>query len=334
MQWTTEIERAAADGDLSAMTTLGKLALIGQAGSLSPVEGTKLLLAAGERGNGEADSVISVLIAADARELRDWSLALGYLQRAAERGWPTAQKQLCLLACDRDLVMAVRAGRCDNSAWEQLRDSVDMPALLRSPPAVEALRTPRIRTFTRFASPAECGWMIERSRERMAPAQVFNWETGKAETHSSRTNSAVRFNILDTDFILALLRARIAGATQFARTSLEEINVLHYEAGQEFKRHFDWFNPADDASAAEIRTKGQRAATFLIYLNDDFEGAETDFPLIGWRYKGSPGDALCFMNVDEAGNPDRTTLHAGLAPAAGEKWLLSQWIRGIPGVGV
>jgi len=334
MQSTKEMERAAADGDISAMTALGKLSLIGQAGTLSAVDGTKLLLAAAEGGSGEADSVISVLIAADAKDLRDWSLALGYLQRGAERGWPSAQEQLCLVACDRSLVLAVQSGRREHAVWEKLRDSVDVPALLRAPPAVMVSKAPRVMTIRGFASPAECGWMIERSRARMTPAQVFDWQTGKASTHSSRTNSAVRFNILDTDFILALLRARIADATRFARTSLEEVNILHYEAGQEFKRHFDWFDAADESSAAEICAKGQRAATFLIYLNDDFEGAETEFPLIGLRYKGTPGDALFFLNVDEAGKPDRMTLHAGLAPATGEKWLLSQWIRGIPGVGV
>jgi hypothetical protein len=34
-----------------------------------------------------------------------------------------------------------------------------------------------------------------------------------------------------------------------------------------------------------------------------------------------------FANVDLVGNPDRSTLHAGLTPTQGEKWLLSQWIR-------
>ena len=42
-----------------------------------------------------------------------------------------------------------------------------------------------------------------------------------------------------------------------------------------------------------------------------------------------------FFNVDAAGQPDRRTLHAGLPPSAGEKWLLSQWFRdrGAPGFG-
>ncbi|HVV64565.1 MAG TPA: 2OG-Fe(II) oxygenase [Rhizomicrobium sp.] len=72
---------------------------------------------------------------------------------------------------------------------------------------------------------------------------------------------------------------------------------------------------------------GQRVATFLVYLNDDFDAAETSFLRLDWRYRGQKGDAILFWNVDQAGVPDSATLHAGLAPTRGEKWLLSQWIR-------
>ena len=59
-----------------------------------------------------------------------------------------------------------------------------------------------------------------------------------------------------------------------------------------------------------------------------FEGGETEFPAIHWRNKGAKGDAMFFWNIDGAGKPDRQTVHAGLPPASGEKWLLSQWVRG------
>ena len=46
------------------------------------------------------------------------------------------------------------------------------------------------------------------------------------------------------------------------------------------------------------------------------------------RWKGRAGNALFFWNVEPDGRPDRRTAHAGLPPTRGEKWLLSQWIRG------
>jgi hypothetical protein len=73
--------------------------------------------------------------------------------------------------------------------------------------------------------------------------------------------------------------------------------------------------------------EGQRAFTVLVYLNEDLEGGETDFPRVGLRHRGRKGDALVFRNVDAHGQPDRRTLHAGLSPSQGEKWVLSIWIR-------
>jgi len=71
-------------------------------------------------------------------------------------------------------------------------------------------------------------------------------------------------------------------------------------------------------------------ATFLTYLNAGFEGGETAFPAAQLRYKGQAGDGVLFANLDPAGRPDRRTLHAGLPPTSGEKWILSQWIRQPP----
>ena len=141
------------------------------------------------------------------------------------------------------------------------------------------------------------------------------------------SNSAALFDIVRTDLVLLAIRARICAASGFPPQQLEETNVLHYAVGQRFTRHFDFLEPGVAGFAEEIATKGQRVATFLIYLNSAFEGAETDFPLLERRFRPPAGGALFFSNVDATGAPDRKTLHAGLAPVSGEKWLLSQWIR-------
>lgn len=334
MDSETPIEEKAAAGEMAALLELGREALAGRSATRTPHDGAKLLLAAAEKGSADADCAISVIIAVDAKEPKDWSLALGYVQRAAERGSALARDQLCLLAADRDLAAAARADRCDERVWERLRDTVDITAKLKPPVLSTVFDSPRIRILEQFASEEECAWMIARGGARMGRAEVFDQQRGGGARDISRTNGAMMFGILDMDFVLALLRARIAEATRLPRASLEETNVLHYAPGQEFTRHFDFFDPTQEANAAEIAVKGQRVGTVLVYLNSGFEGAETDFPLLDWRYKGRPGDALFFLNVDDASKPDRQTMHAGLAPTRGEKWLLSQWIRGRPGVGL
>ena len=82
--------------------------------------------------------------------------------------------------------------------------------------------------------------------------------------------------------------------------------------------------------AAEMRLRGQRVATILLYLNDDYAGGETAFPELGIAHRGGRGDALLFFSADAAGVPDRRTVHAGLPPTTGSKWVLSQFIRSRP----
>ena len=329
-----EVEKLAAAGDVEALTQLGKEALVGRAGPRTPEDGARLLLTAAEKGSAEADALIAVLIAVDARETADWSLALGYLQRAAERGWAAAREQLGVLAADREIVRQASMGEPDSKTWERLRDTIDIASLLKPLPICAFSDSPRIGVIEKFAREAECNWMIARGRSNLKRAEVFDQSRGGRLLDNSRTNSATLFGFLDMDVVLALLRARLAHTAGFARTSLEETNVLHYAIGQEFSRHFDYYDPSREANAAEIAAKGQRVGTFLIYLNEGFDGGETEFAMLDRRYKGSTGDGLFFMNVDESGRPDPRTMHAGSAPTRGEKWLLSQWIRGVPGAGL
>ena len=80
----------------------------------------------------------------------------------------------------------------------------------------------------------------------------------------------------------------------------------------------------------EIEARGQRVATFLTYLSDDYDGGETEFTEVGFKFKARKGDALIFVNVDVNGAPDPMSMHAGLPPTRGEKWVLSLWLRGKP----
>jgi hypothetical protein len=135
----------------------------------------------------------------------------------------------------------------------------------------------------------------------------------------------------DLDLVILLVRARIAATLGTEVSSLENLQILHYAPGQSFEPHYDFLDPAVPGYAVEMQRAGQRKTTFLVYLNEDYEGGATDFPLLGLSYRGRTGDALMFANLDRAGEPDRSMLHAGLPPTRGEKWVFSQWVRQRPG---
>jgi hypothetical protein len=149
----------------------------------------------------------------------------------------------------------------------------------------------------------------------------------------ARTNSTAQFELVYMDLVLLLVRERLSDACGLPAAAMEVPQVLHYAVGQEFTPHLDYLHPELADQAADIAGGGQRAKTLLIYLNDGFEGGETDFPLLGLKFRGGKGDALMFTNILPGGAPDLRMRHAGLPPTAGEKWLFSQWVRDRPAPG-
>ncbi len=73
----------------------------------------------------------------------------------------------------------------------------------------------------------------------------------------------------------------------------------------------------------------QRMITFLLYLNDGYEGGETTFPELGIVNRGRQGDGLYFINSRADRSADRQMLHTGSPPTRGEKWIVTQFIRDI-----
>lgn len=257
-------------------------------------------------GDAESLTFAAVLAGLGVGEPQDWAAAVARLEEAARRGSAAARGQLDVLAAECGL---------------------DLQRWFAPPERERLLRAPRISTARGFLGEAACRWLVERARGRIAPALVFDPEVGGARQEKGRTNSAYELPFADLDLVFVAVRARIAAAVGVPQGALEPIQVLHYAPGQTFERHYDYLDTSVTGYAADVARRGQRIATFLVYLNDDYEGGETDFPLVGLSFKGRRGDALMFANVDPEGRPDRQTLHAGLPPTSGEKWLLSQWIR-------
>jgi hypothetical protein len=258
----------------------------------------------------------------------DWQSALVFLEQAAGLGHGLAQAELAALAGESELARAIQRGEIFTRDWTQLRHAVDLSQWLTPPPVRRLSARPRIATVEGIASPGLCDWLIERARPNLAAAEVYDHETGKQRIEEVRTNTACYFSWETSDLLIMMLRARMAGAAELAVHAMESTAVLHYTVGQEFFPHFDFLDVNKPGTAKDVAGRGQRVLTFLIALNDEYEGGETDFPELGKRWKGRKGNGLFFWNVEPDGTPDRLTRHAGLPPTRGEKWLLSQWIRG------
>lgn len=275
------------------------------------------LAVAAEAGDGAAAARLAVLTGMGLGVAPDWHRSLGWLGQAAELGFEPAMAEITLLA-----------GRSATESWTEAVCRIDIAPWLNAPRPRPLSDGPAIFAIDGFLSPAVCDWIVARAEALVAPALVYDPDTGSGRRESVRTNTAAQFDLGKMDVVLAIVRERIARAVGMPVPGLEWTQVLHYAVGQTFDWHVDWLDPALPGYAADLAIRGQRIATLLVFLNDDFEGGETAFEAGNIRHRGRKGDALLWANTLPDGSIDRRTRHAGLPPTKGEKWVLSQWLRG------
>ncbi len=324
------LARAGSAGDAEALSLLGLRLLTGSDAPFLPSDGVRLLSDAAAAGDAEAAGRLAVLIGGGIYARQSWPVALDCLQRSAELGSADAQAQLRILAGAEGGDEPSGPG-----AWGALRQRVDLAAWTTAPEGVVLSDAPLIKSFAELAPRAACDWVIQQSRGRLVRAELYDPQSGRpVHSEETRLNRIANFGLADTNLLNILIQARIAAAMGVPFDHFESFAALHYVVGEEYGEHYDFLDPAIPGYAAEIARMGQRVATCLIYLNADFEGGETEFPLLGLHYRPErAGDALVFINA-AGGTPDRRTMHAGRPPASGEKWVLSQFVRNKPVVGV
>jgi prolyl 4-hydroxylase len=188
---------------------------------------------------------------------------------------------------------------------------------LAVPEGERLCEAPALTRFAGLLSPAECAWLAEAAAPMLAPAVVVDPVSGRQRPDPVRVCDSAGFTWpLENPAVHALNR-RLAAASGTAPEQGEPLQVLRYRPGGEYRPHFDaipgFANP--------------RAMTFLVWLNEDYEGGETLFPTPGLKLKGRTGDALLFRNTGPDGRRDPAAGHCGLPVTAGEKLIASRWIR-------
>lgn len=233
---------------------------------------------------------------------QSWDEALALLSQAAEAGEPDAERQLGLVG------------------------KAPIADLLEPPEADLLSDISQIGACAGFAPPGFSEWLIDRAADRLVEASVNSAGEGPAV----RTARDAAFDPKQRDVVLAIMQERAARLIGIPVKFHEPPNVISYEPGQEFSLHADFIDPRAPEYQQELQVLGQRTATIVTYLNEDFEGAETYFPDAQVKWRGATGDAIVFSNVGPDGSPDFNTRHSGLPPTSGRKWVLSQWIRSKP----
>lgn len=199
---------------------------------------------------------------------------------------------------------------------------------------------PRAFLYHNFLSKKECEYLMDLAKPHMAKSTVVDSKTGQSKDSRVRTSSGM-FLKRERDEIISNIEKRIADFTFIPVDHGEGLQVLHYEVGQKYEPHYDYF-------LDEFNTKngGQRIATVLMYLSDVEEGGETVFPaakgnyssLPGWNewsdcakkglsVKPKMGDALLFWSMRPDASLDPSSLHGGCPVIKGNKWSSTKWMH-------
>ena len=173
-----------------------------------------------------------------------------------------------------------------------------------------------------FLSPAECQAIIDLAKRKLRPSTITQAE-GYADFRTSRTCD---LSYLDSPVVKSL-HDKIHTTLGLAHGSTEPMQAQHYAVGQEFKAHTDYFEPGSEEYRRFAKERGQRTWTFMIYLNQQCEGGETEFPELNKRFKPVQGRALLWNNLKPSGHPNPRTLHLSHPVQSGEKWVITQWFR-------
>jgi prolyl 4-hydroxylase len=322
--WTKSLDWLVSAARLGNARALTQLALMAHGAAPDPLR-TNLLLAAATRDFAPAQYLLgNELRAADNPRHRE--IGMAWIGTAAQGGDPSARAEAAL---DQALARSLGPLALEGVDWETVRRRCEPAQWLAVRPDVSSRPLPQVTTVANLIPIPWCHYLISLAAQRLQRATVNDIARGRV-VHSMRTNSSANFPAGDSDPLLQLVNHRMAQACGMPLDHQEQTCILHYLPGQSYEDHFDFVDPDIQLFQDELATRGQRVVTVLIYLNSGYEQGETHFPLLHWRYKGTPGDALLFRNVTASGAADRSMLHAGRPPVRGEKWLLSKWVRSRP----
>ncbi|MED6184132.1 putative prolyl 4-hydroxylase 7 [Stylosanthes scabra] len=198
---------------------------------------------------------------------------------------------------------------------------------------------PRAFIYKKFLTDEECEHLITLAKDKLEKSMVADNESGKSIMSEVRTSSGM-FLGKAQDEVVAAIEARIAAWTFLPVENGESIQILHYENGQKYEPHFDYFH-----DKANQIMGGHRIATVLMYLSNVEKGGETIFPNAvgkesqpkdeswsecahkGYAVKPEKGDALLFFSLHLDATTDTKSLHGSCPVIEGEKWSATKWIH-------
>ncbi|HEX5259057.1 MAG TPA: 2OG-Fe(II) oxygenase [Sphingomicrobium sp.] len=293
-----------------------------------PRDGIEFIERKASEGEPEANLIVAHWFLYGSDRPRDLKVARRHLEAAANNGNTHAVRVLANLVsggigCEPDgsaaLVMLRQIAGRDEVAAAQL---ALLPMMMSEADAADAKRErlsldPAIELVKQLLLPHEREYIMRLATPVLKRSLVYEPGVDHGKVDPIRKSEGAALLPHDEDLVIQAINRRLASVTGTGIDQREALYVIRYIPGEEYRPHFD----------ALPGLANQRAWTAICYLNDDYDGGETDFPELGLSIRGTAGDVLIFTNVDAEGRPDPRMRHAGKGVTGGFKWIATRWIR-------
>jgi prolyl 4-hydroxylase len=177
-----------------------------------------------------------------------------------------------------------------------------------------------IKIIDNFLTKEECLELIDMGTKQMQKANTLGENIAGYRTADNSW-------IYDSTPLTEKIKNYISKESGLPVENQEEIHIVKYEIGGEYKPHHDYFHPNTDYYEASMRDAGNRPFSFLIYLNHDYTGGETEFPNKRIKITPKQGRLLIWRNMNEDGTLDPDSYHAGLPVKTQTKYIAIVWVR-------
>lgn len=179
---------------------------------------------------------------------------------------------------------------------------------------------PKIIYYRNVLTHDECDFVIANiNNDEFEKSMGFDLESKAPKPTNWRTSS--QYHDFTNKF--HYINDHVAKLTNYPLLNIEQIQILRYEPGEYYKPHCDFFN----FPPTWHTTDNDRVATAITYLNDDFEGGQTNFPNLNIEVKPEKGSMLFFEYKYDI-EMNRQTVHGGMSVVSGAKYIATSWIRG------
>lgn len=207
--------------------------------------------------------------------------------------------------------------------WEGQPSFVNLPDK-RVRITFRTMSNPNIIVFEDVLSEAECDAMLQEVEDKFNRSTTVAADDGSSKVHDARTSFGASFTRAQ-NALIERVETRLSQLANWPVERGEPIQVMRYENGQEYKPHFDYFDPLNAASKPHTERAGNRVATMIMYLSDVEEGGSTSFPDAGIHVMPKKGSVV-FFSYGRA-HEDSKSRHGGSPVIKGIKYIATKWLR-------